>query len=305
MAAFSHILVGVDFSENSAVAVRQAMRLAVRDGAQVTVAHVVGSFVPPEVWPDLWSMPTPQSSQQVLKVTREHMSAWLEPLCDPDVTVDCEVIPGMPVEALDDLAQGRGCDLLMITATGKGALERFFLGSTAEGLARRAQTPLWVVRNPQAGACRRVVVGVDYNPTSREALHAALVQAHRDKAELDVVHTWRDPGRDAAFSLASPEDQERYRSQEVQREQESFSKICLDVLPRTLEHGPTPGMHLLAGKPSAVLVQFADEHHADLLVVGHRDHNLLRELLMGSTSERVLRSAHCDVLVVRPPEQGQ
>jgi nucleotide-binding universal stress UspA family protein len=233
------------------------------------------------------------------------MSGWLAPLCPEGVTVDCEVIPGMPVEALDDLAQGRGCDLLMITATGKGALERFFLGSTAEGLARKAQTPLWIVRNGEAGRSRRVVVGVDHNPTSREALHMALVQANRDEAALDVIHTWRDPGSDTAFTLASPEDQARYRSQELRREQERFSKMCLEVLPREMVHGPAPAAHLLAGKPASVLVKFADEHHADLLVVGRRDHNLLHDLILGSTAERVLRSAHCDVLVVRPPDQAE
>lgn len=53
-----------------------------------------------------------------------------------------------------------------------------------------------------------------------------------------------------------------------------------------------------AGEPAEELVKTARGLGADLIVVGRRNGSPLRHLL-GSTSAKVVRRAHCDVLVVR------
>ena len=55
--------------------------------------------------------------------------------------------------------------------------------------------------------------------------------------------------------------------------------------------------HEVSGEPAEELVR-AHELDADLIVVGRRSRSPLRRLL-GSVSARVVRRAHCDVLVVR------
>lgn len=54
------------------------------------------------------------------------------------------------------------------------------------------------------------------------------------------------------------------------------------------------------GSPAPELVDVADEHRADLIVVGTNDPGLLERLFGGSVSGSVARRAHCDVLVVHP-----
>ena len=56
--------------------------------------------------------------------------------------------------------------------------------------------------------------------------------------------------------------------------------------------------HEVSGEPAEELVRKAHELDADLIVVGRRSRSPLRRLL-GSVSARVVRRAHCDVLVVR------
>jgi len=53
------------------------------------------------------------------------------------------------------------------------------------------------------------------------------------------------------------------------------------------------------GDPAEMLMETARELDADLIVVGRRDQNPLRRLVLGSVSAKVLRWAECDVLVVR------
>jgi nucleotide-binding universal stress UspA family protein len=57
----------------------------------------------------------------------------------------------------------------------------------------------------------------------------------------------------------------------------------------------------VVGQPVGEIVDVAEQHGADLIVVGTREAGLLERLLGGSVSQGVARHAHCDVLIVHPP----
>jgi nucleotide-binding universal stress UspA family protein len=59
----------------------------------------------------------------------------------------------------------------------------------------------------------------------------------------------------------------------------------------------------VSGQPAEEIIDVADEHRVDLIVVGTREPGFLDRLLGGSVSEGVARRAHCDVLIVHSPEQ--
>jgi nucleotide-binding universal stress UspA family protein len=61
----------------------------------------------------------------------------------------------------------------------------------------------------------------------------------------------------------------------------------------------------VVGEPAAAIVEAADAHDADLIVVGTREPSFLERLLGGSVSQGVARRARCDVLIVHPPEQAE
>ena len=57
--------------------------------------------------------------------------------------------------------------------------------------------------------------------------------------------------------------------------------------------------HQEKGHPGETIVHFANEHHADLIVIGSRGLGGFQEMLLGSVSNYVAHHADCPVLVVR------
>jgi nucleotide-binding universal stress UspA family protein len=61
-----------------------------------------------------------------------------------------------------------------------------------------------------------------------------------------------------------------------------------------------PVINLLAGQPHEEITKYALVNSVDLIVLGVRGHTLVETLFVGSTTDRVMRRAHCPVLSVQP-----
>jgi nucleotide-binding universal stress UspA family protein len=62
---------------------------------------------------------------------------------------------------------------------------------------------------------------------------------------------------------------------------------------------------LLFGEEATEIISFANENHADLIVMGTHGRTGLSRLLMGSVAETVLRQAPCPVLTIKTPMKVQ
>ena len=60
--------------------------------------------------------------------------------------------------------------------------------------------------------------------------------------------------------------------------------------------------HYLEGIPSIEIVEFAKKHGFDLIVMGTHGRRGLQRALIGSVTEKVVRTASCAVLAVRASE---
>ncbi len=138
----------------------------------------------------------------------------------------------------------------------------------------------------------KIVVGIDESRPSAVAVARALGLAERLGGELHVVFVAHVPATVLAAMSGLPtigDDFAAAQRVNVWKEIEPVLEgaTCL-VVRADLE-----------GYPPDVLVEYADDQAADLIVVGSRGRGDLASLVLGSTSHRVVNHASCDVLVAR------
>lgn len=137
-----------------------------------------------------------------------------------------------------------------------------------------------------------IVVGIDDGPTSTRALKRACALADSLGAALHVVFVSHVPATVLAAMSGLPsigDDFAEAQRTTVWKEASPVLDGCTQPVTRVD----------LEGYPPDVLVDYAGEIDADLIVVGSRGRGDLASLVLGSTSHRVVNHAPCDVLVVR------
>lgn len=132
---------GVDFSPASLHALEVARRRFA--GATICLAHVTDARA--VTTPDLLGGVTPVIPDPTLLHTLEQAdSSRLTQVQRPGE--EAELLVGDPVTGLLDAAQRWGADLIVVATHEQGALEHFFLGSSAEKVVARSMVPVLCVR---------------------------------------------------------------------------------------------------------------------------------------------------------------
>jgi universal stress protein E len=137
---------------------------------------------------------------------------------------------------------------------------------------------------------RTVLIGTALDESSTEVVKAGVEMARAAGAKACLAHAFGAP-----FGLGSslwPV----LGSEEYLRAEEDRLRAALEA--QAKEAGIEGEWSQENGPPHRALSDLAERLEADLLVVGHRSDNRMTHLL-GSTADRVVRKAHCPVLVVR------
>ncbi|MGY1708815.1 universal stress protein [Geodermatophilus sp. SYSU D00758] len=297
------VVVGVDGSPPARAALVTALAEAADRGAALEVVACYAG--------ELYRMTSTVATAPDLAGLREDTGARARELvADARGDAALEAVPGAgdvlvdvvasPEPAADELvARSAGADLLVVGNRGRGAVRSALLGSVALHCVTAARCPVLVVHGTpvQRTAPGPVVVGVDGSPASRAALAAAVDQAARIGAAVEVLATFSldDAWSDLWTVVLPPVDQ--VYGQVLRRTRAVVDEVLSG---RT----DVPDVRVLAeeGPAGELLVRRARE--ASVLVVGGRGHSTLRGLLVGSVALHCALAAPCPVLVVHPPDRA-
>ena len=136
---------------------------------------------------------------------------------------------------------------------------------------------------------RKILVAFDGSEPAETAFRTGLDLAGRLGAELLVFAVARPPEPSTRVELEAVLD---YAKEHFEA---AFARLRGEAAGRSVPVRTETAI----GHPAQQIVQHAEAERVDLIVVGNRGLTLVQRWMLGSVSERVIRHAHCPVLVVR------
>lgn len=130
------ILLAYDGSESAGRAFDQALDLATRYGAELTVLAVARL---PDYGDEV-------ETEAVVENSRKHYLHVLKPLRDKAPNARFEVAVGHPAVKITAYAEAKGIDLIVLGHRGKTMFERWLIGSVAKKVMSYAPCSVLVVR---------------------------------------------------------------------------------------------------------------------------------------------------------------
>lgn len=135
---------------------------------------------------------------------------------------------------------------------------------------------------------KRILVPIDFSERSFDAIDAALEMAE-SPAAVHVLYVLLD--------LSPMEPGEVWGTIDVASRTRSASEALKKKLAAPKYQGVQCSVEF--GDPSTMVTQVAKREQSELIVLTSHGRTGLSHLLIGSVAERIVRTAHCPVLVLR------
>lgn len=140
----------------------------------------------------------------------------------------------------------------------------------------------------------KYLIPTDFSAPARLAVTEAVRVAQRDDAELVLLHVIEETD----YSVGNIIKHEGFPNLEDQIRK--GAERHLRDLQAELIADQVPSITMIrTGKPSVAIADIADEINADMIIISSRGLSGLRRFFLGSTIERLVRIAKCQVLVLR------
>jgi nucleotide-binding universal stress UspA family protein len=145
---------------------------------------------------------------------------------------------------------------------------------------------------------KKILVAIDYSEPSAVALEYGRNLARSYEATLHVLHVVEDVTmRYAGEFMAALPDVQKDLEKSAQL---GMSKLITEDDRQTLRLVTAVETHFTA---ASGITEYAEVNHIDLIIVGTHGRGALKQFILGSAAERVVRTAPCPVLTVRQNER--
>jgi acetoin utilization deacetylase AcuC-like enzyme/nucleotide-binding universal stress UspA family protein len=225
------------------------------------------------------------------------MTEWMGSSVGP---WQAEIVVGDPAEMMETYCRHHPVRWVITGSKGFKGVKRLFMGTVVERMARMLPCPMLVIRSAMHPAvvieniaicCDRSLSGqllAEYGSALADLTGAVLHLLHALEAAADPA--FMDPSK-APYGKAQDELQSRIK------------KHLLAMVPDRLQQQGRIETHLSAGQAHDQLPSMVARLPCQLLIVGVRRRRALGQWISGSTTESMLRSSPCHVLVV--PDQSK
>jgi nucleotide-binding universal stress UspA family protein len=285
---FNRILVPLDGTAESNVALPAARTVARATGASVFLLQVLESS-------DTDASET-SKAEKLTQVAHE--------LAGSGLRVESAVRRGQAAEEILQQVDEQSADLVIMRTRGQSGIQRAVMGSVAERLLSRSDVPIMILRpgGRRMDRIANILVPVDGSPGGALALASAVELAKPTQAGIRMVEVvvpiaFHTPARGDGGPM--------YYDPAWDDEALSAAQTYVNgMVSRVRQSGATvEGEAILAPDIPGSIVQAADQHASDVIVMSTHALTGLQRAVLGSVADAVVRAAACPVLLLRRNNQ--
>ena len=159
---------------------------------------------------------------------------------------------------------------------------------------------------------KKILYATDLSENARYAFGYVASLASRYDARITVLHVLEDPSPSTLLLVGDIVGQKRLNTLRKEKEIsviESMRTRLEDFCTEFKEEMPDYRISVEktiveTGHPVDRIIEYADSTDCDVIVMGSRGLGMLADVMLGSTSRRVLRRCNKPVMVIRLPESN-
>ena len=277
---FKTIGIGVNFSPNLEANINEAARLALCLGSKLVLIHVG------------------ETSDEKSKT----FLTFLKPFVNNGLEFEILFKSGDPVDVILSSTIEKNIDLLIIGALKKENFLKYYLGSIARKITRKASCSVLLLINPsiERVPCEHIVVNGLKDPKTKETVNTAFFVGHKlgvnkitvvEEINQDEVSVKVDDDKSLRISTII---KERLRLRE-----EARVKKILNTIPSEYTKEITIKSQPIFGKRGYSIGHYAQVARADLLVMNAPSKMTFWDRLFPHDIEHILTELPTDVLIVQ------
>lgn len=264
------ILVPTDFSENSKLAIKHAIRIANQLGGTVSVLHVFQVLTVVPSFGTIDKLEIIDREQELSELISE-----MKPLLGDKARIEGFVKRGPSIDTICETAEKMNVSMIVMGTTGADGMKKLFLGSTASNVILETSKPVLAFpKECQNFKLSNITLALDNKKT--EDIHVL-------QPILDLVSNF-----DAVLNLLTVVDEENPKIQTDTTLQDQLEKI-----------GINSTYHKVSAKNVATgILEFVKRENSDMLCLIHHGRGLFQEIFHSSIAEKIAFESKIPLLVL-------
>lgn len=275
------VLLATDYSDTAAELINCLDELRILGIDEVILTHVINI----------------QSSkivnvEQFKKSNRERLEKIKAEIEEKGFKVKIRIPVGKPSSEINKLANEEDVALTLVASHGEGFIKKIFLGSTTYNLIRQTDKPVLIekfenIEGEATVACtrkfNRILLPIDFSKNASVCFD--LVKELKQKAEeIILLHAIESSSSDEELKELKLEAEDKLNEMSEELKE---SDIANNISIRVLE-----------GAASDNIIEVAENENIGLILMPKTGKSNIKELLLGSTSDRVAKESPVPVLLV-------
>ena len=276
---FNTIGIGVTFSPNLKANIYQSARLALLFKASLVLIHV----------------------GEVSEEKRATFASYLDPFLKEGLLASVVFNPGEPVGSILESVKQNGVDLLILGALQRENFLKYYIGSIARKITRKASCSVMLLINPSIERlpCKHIVVnGLEDQKTPATISAAFFVAAALSSEKITIVEEVSNT------EVGNVQDDKSLRKstllkEKISRREDSRIQKILEEIPQNHKEKKLIATQPIFGKRGYSIGHYAEVVRADLLVMNAPKASGFWDRLFPHDIEHILTELPTDILIVQ------